>query len=60
MFELHLTILALNLAHYPGWSVILAGRDTLPPLGWHFLSIIDILLQENFLMNVSNLPYTIF
>ena len=32
MFELHPTILVLNLAHYPGWCVNLAGRDGLPPL----------------------------
>ena len=37
MFELHLTILSLNLAHYPDWSVTLVGRDSLPPLGWRFL-----------------------
>ena len=58
MFELHSMILALNLARYPGWSVTLAGRDGLLPLGWRFLSFTDILLQETFLMNVSNLPYT--
>ena len=60
MFELHSTILTLSLAHYPDWSVTLAGRDSLPPLGWHFLSITDVLLQETFPINVSNLPYTIF
>ena len=59
MFELYSMILVLNLAHYPGWSVTLAGSDSLLPIGWH-LSITDILLQETFLMNVSNLLYTIF
>ena len=57
MFELHSTILVLNLARYPGWSVTLAGRDGFRPLGWHFLNFTDILLQENFPMNVSNLLY---
>ena len=55
MFELHLTILALNQAHYPGWSVIQTGRDCLPLLGWHFVNTTDIivLLQESFLLNTS-------
>ena len=57
LFELHPMILVLNLARYSGWWVTLAGRDSLPPLGWCFLSAINIaiLLQDSFPLNVSTL-----
>ena len=38
MFELHQTILALNLAQYPSWLVTLAGSDGLSLLDWRFLN----------------------